>query len=154
MLHPKDRPSTLHGLTERVRTAHGNLFISLTWNGSPQPFEVFTHLGKAGSCDSAYLEAISRLVSLALRSGIDVREIIEQLQGISCHPFWDQGVQVLSAPDAIAKVLKKHSGAEPDSTPSVVEAPPKVEGGAVEAEPVLVRRYEERTGKAWDGVEL
>ena len=72
------------------------------------PFEVFTTLGKAGGCDSANLEAISRLTSLALRSGIRADQIVEELQGITCHPVWDQGVQVRSAPDAVALALKRN----------------------------------------------
>ena len=70
---------------------------------------MFTTLGKAGSCDSAHLEAIARLVSLALRSGIPAEEIVGQMQGITCHPVWDQGVMVRSVPDALAQVLRKHA---------------------------------------------
>ncbi|MBI4339732.1 MAG: TSCPD domain-containing protein, partial [Chloroflexi bacterium] len=59
-------------------------------------------------CDAANLEAISRLVSLALRSGIPAEEVIDQLQGITCHPVWDQGELVRSAPDAVALAVKRH----------------------------------------------
>ena len=70
----------------------------------PKSFEVFgaLRMGKAGGCDSAQLEAISRLVSLALRSGIDPANVIEQLRGITCCPAWDSGTLVRSSPDALA----------------------------------------------------
>ena len=62
-------------------------------------------MGKAGGCDAALLEAVSRVVSLALRGGIDSAEIAAQLRGITCCPAWDEGRQVLSSPDAIALVM-------------------------------------------------
>ena len=101
-LMPRDRPQTTHGITERVRTGHGNMYVTINFDKGGRPFEVFTTLGKAGGCDSAQLEAISRLVSLALRSGIDPSQIVEQLKGITCCPVWDSGVLVRSAADAVA----------------------------------------------------
>ena len=105
----RERPLQMQGITERVRTGHGNTFVTINLDQNKQPFEVFTTLGKAGSCDSAHLEAIARLVSLALRSGIPAEEIVGQMQGITCHPVWDQGVMVRSVPDALAQVLRKHA---------------------------------------------
>jgi ribonucleoside-diphosphate reductase alpha chain len=110
---PRTRPGTLSGVTERIRTGHGNVYITITKDEEGNAFEVFTNLGKAGSDDSAYLEAVSRLASLALRSGIDPAQVIEQLKGITCHPTWDEGHQVLSAPDALAIALMRHA-APPD----------------------------------------
>ena len=105
---PRGRPLQMHGVTERIRTGHGNTYVTVNFDEETRPFEVFTTLGKAGGCDSANLEAISRLTSLALRSGIRTDQIVEQLQGITCHPVWDQGVQVRSAPDAVALALKRN----------------------------------------------
>ena len=119
---PRERPLQMHGMTERVRTGHGNTYITINFDEENRPFEVFTTLGKAGSCDSANLEAISRLVSLALRSGIRADQVIEQLQGITCHPVWDQGVQVRSAPDAVALALRKHSTPTGEGAPELQEA--------------------------------
>ena len=103
-----DRPRQVWGVTERIRTGHGNMYVTINFDGDKQPFELFTNLGKAGGCDSAQLEAISRLASMALRSGVDVQEIIYNLRGITCCPAWDEGVQILSAPDAVAISLARH----------------------------------------------
>ena len=107
-LTPRDRPSTTHGVTERVRTGHGNMYVTVNFDEEGKPFELFGTLGKSGGCDSAQLEAISRLVSLALRSGVDSHHIIEQLRGITCCPAWDSGTLVRSSPDAVALALERH----------------------------------------------
>ncbi len=104
---PRQRPQTIRGITERVRTGHGNMYVTINFDESGMPFEVFGNLGKAGGCDSAQLEAISRLVSLALRSGIDLKVVIEQLRGITCCPAWDEGVLVRSGPDAVALAMAR-----------------------------------------------
>jgi ribonucleoside-diphosphate reductase alpha chain len=71
--------------------------------------EVFSTLGKAGGCAAAQLEAISRLTSVALRSGIDIDSIVKHLRGIRCPSIvWEQGHAVLSCADAIASVLEKY----------------------------------------------
>ena len=107
-LIPRERPQTTHGVTERVRTGHGNMYVTINFDEEQKPFEVFGALGKAGGCDSAQLEAISRLVSLALRSGIDPSSVLEQLRGITCCPAWDSGTLVRSSPDALALALERH----------------------------------------------
>ena len=118
-LSPRVRPKQMSGVTERVGTGHGKMYITINFDEEEKPFEVFTTLGKAGGCDSAQLEAISRLVSLALRSGIDMQAVIEQLRGITCCPAWDNGMLVRSAPDAVALALSRHtSSAEPASEES------------------------------------
>ena len=107
-LTPRDRPRTTYGVTERVRTGHGNMYVTINFEEENEPFELFGTLGKSGGCDSAQLEAISRLVSLSLRSGVDPRHIIEQLRGITCCPAWDSGTLVRSSPDAVALALERH----------------------------------------------
>lgn len=106
---PRVRPTTLPAVTDRIRTGHGNLYVTITFNEEGRPFEVFTNLGKAGSSDAAYLEAVSRMASLALRSGVDVAQVVDQLRGITDLPTWDKGQQVLSAPDAVALALIRHA---------------------------------------------
>jgi ribonucleoside-diphosphate reductase alpha chain len=92
------------------------MYITITFDERGNPFEVFSVLGKAGGCDAAQLEAISRLASLALRSGVNVTQVIDQLKGITCHPVWDAGVQILSTPDAVALALSRHATQDHDLT--------------------------------------
>jgi ribonucleoside-diphosphate reductase alpha chain len=101
----KDRPETVEGFTTKIKTGLGNLYINVTeYEG--MPFEVFAIIGKSGSSTTAKTEAIGRLVSLALRSGLKVDAIVEQLEGIGGeHPVFQKDGLVLSIPDAIAKVL-------------------------------------------------
>ena len=109
---PRQRPQSIRGITERVRTGHGNMYVTINFDEQERPFEVFGNLGKAGGCDSAQLEAISRLVSLALRSGIAPDAVLEQLRGITCCPAWDDGTLVRSGPDAVALALERHTSGE------------------------------------------
>lgn len=107
---PLKRPSSLSGITDKINTGYGNLYVTInTLNG--KPFEVFAQIGKSGYSTMADTEAICRLVSLALRSGIGVDEVIEQLIGIGgASPVFQEGGLIMSIPDAIAKVLKRHFG--------------------------------------------
>jgi len=102
------RPETLNGFTTRIKTGMGQLYITVTeYDG--KPFEVFATIGKSGRSAMAKTEAIGRLVSLALRSGVDVSQIVDQLKGIGGeHPVFQEGGLVLSIPDAVARVLEKH----------------------------------------------
>lgn len=102
----KERPETVKGFTTKIKTGLGNLYLNVT-ELDDRPFEVFALIGKSGKSTAAKTEAIGRLVSLALRSGIKVEHIIEQLNGISGeHPIFQKDGLVLSIPDAIAKVLE------------------------------------------------
>ncbi|MCC6396457.1 MAG: adenosylcobalamin-dependent ribonucleoside-diphosphate reductase [Bacteroidetes bacterium] len=106
---PRQRPVRTHGVTERVKTGEGYLYVTINEDESGM-CEVFTTIGKAGGNAAAQSEAISRLISLALRSGIEPREVVKQLKGISGPTsVWDgQGGQILSTPDAIGKVLERY----------------------------------------------
>jgi len=96
----------VQGFTTKIKTGLGNLYLNVT-ELDDRPFEVFALIGKSGKSTAAKTEAIGRLVSLALRSGIKVEHIIEQLKGISGdHPIFQKDGLVLSIPDAIAKVLE------------------------------------------------
>jgi len=102
-----DRPETLEGFTTKVVTGMGNLYVTVT-EMDGKPFEVFATIGKSGKSTMAKTEAIGRLVSLALRSGISPDKIVEQLKGICGeHPVFSKDGLVLSIPDAISKVLEK-----------------------------------------------
>lgn len=105
---PLKRPPYLEGFTEVIKTGYGNLYVTVnTYEG--RPFEVFVQIGKSGYTTMADAEAIGRLASLALRSGISVKDVVEQLEGIGgASPVFSEGKLVMSIPDAIAAVLRKH----------------------------------------------
>lgn len=108
--YPKPRPEVILGTTTKVTTGCGNLYITVNQDEEGNFFEVFTQMGKAGGCAASQLEAVGRLVSLALRGGIDVKVIVEQLKGIRCpSPSWDKGKKIFSCADAIARVLEKRA---------------------------------------------
>lgn len=102
---PQERPETLMGTTRRMATPTGTLWVTVNQHEG-KPFEVFCQIGRAGSDVYAFTEAIARLVSLALRSGVDVESIVGQLAGIGGNGKVGFGPKaVLSVPDAIAKAL-------------------------------------------------
>jgi ribonucleoside-diphosphate reductase alpha chain len=103
----KERPETLAGFTTKIKTGYGYLYVTVT-EFEGQPFEVFATIGKSGRSTTAKTEAIGRLVSLALRSGVKVDKIVHQLKGIGGeYPIFQDGGLVLSIPDAISRVLEK-----------------------------------------------
>jgi ribonucleoside-diphosphate reductase alpha chain len=106
---PRQRPQMTVGVTQRMKTGEGYLYVTINEDESGL-CEVFTTIGKAGGNAAAQSEAISRLISLGLRSGIEPREIVKQLKGISGPtPVWDgHGGQILSTPDAIGKVIEQY----------------------------------------------
>ena len=105
---PRERPATVLGITERVRTGHGTMYVTVNFDEDNKPFELFTAIGKAGGSEPAHLEGLSRLVTLCLRSGVDPNAIIYHLSGITSEPVWDNGVLIRSAEDGVAHVLRRH----------------------------------------------
>ncbi|OGO06558.1 MAG: ribonucleoside-diphosphate reductase, adenosylcobalamin-dependent [Chloroflexi bacterium RBG_13_56_8b] len=111
-LTPRKRPAETRGTVARVNTGCGSLYITVAYDDKGI-FEVFATLGKSGGCASAQLEAICRLITLALRSGVDVASVVKQMKGIRCPSIaWEDGKSILSCADAIAGVLEKHIGAD------------------------------------------
>ena len=105
---PRPRPAVVRGVTRKIATGCGNLYVTMN-EDEHGLFEVFARLGKAGGCADAQLEAVGRLVSLCLRSGVKPNDIIKQLKAIRCpNPLLARGGPVLSCPDAIAKALEDH----------------------------------------------
>ena len=109
---PRKRPSNLLGSTVKVQTSFGNLYLTLNMFEN-EPFELFATLGKSGKDTQAHTEALGRLISLSLRSGVPVRSIIEQLKGIGgSQPVMENDGEglILSLPDAIAQGLERALG--------------------------------------------
>ncbi|UCH84253.1 MAG: vitamin B12-dependent ribonucleotide reductase [Candidatus Latescibacterota bacterium] len=105
---PRKRPEFLEGKTRKKPTGCGNLYVTINGDRSG-PFELFAQIGKAGGCAASQAEAIGRLISLALRAGVDPTAIVKQLRGVRCpSPAWDDGKLVLSCSDAISKALEQH----------------------------------------------
>lgn len=107
---PQERPDSLPSTTHKISTGFGNLYITISYfNG--KPFEVFTSIGKSGYSTMADAEAIGRLTSLALRSGISADQVVSQLKGIGgSEQTFHNGSLVQSIPDAIAQVLERQVG--------------------------------------------
>lgn len=109
-LLPQERPDTLSSVTDKIKTGFGNLYVTITFLNK-EPFEIFTSIGKSGYTTMADAEALGRLISLSLRSGIDPKEVIGQLKGIGgSEQVFTSGGLVQSIPDAIAKVMERHLG--------------------------------------------
>ena len=132
-VEPRPRPDTTSGITERINTGCGKLYVTVNWDDHGF-CEVFASMGKAGGCAYSQIEATGRLISLALRSGVKMESIIRQLMGIRCpSPMWANGEQVVSCSDAIAKVLNHNAHANIIQDYSLMGACPDC-GSAVEHE--------------------
>ncbi|MBI5286080.1 MAG: TSCPD domain-containing protein, partial [Deltaproteobacteria bacterium] len=135
-LSPKPREEITFGATRKMKTGCGNLYVTVNEDEEGRPFEVFTQIGKAGGCAASQCEAIGRMVSLALRSGIQPEEVIKQMRGISCHVpvFSGNGGKILSCSDAVARALEwyvnyRGQGVKGTGLPSTVRGQKSVASG-------------------------
>ncbi len=104
----RDRPRALKGATYQMETGCGPLYVTVNEDNQGL-FELFTTMGKAGGCAASQCEAIGRLVSLAWRSGVQARQAVKQLIGITCHkPAGFGENKILSCADAVAKAIQMH----------------------------------------------
>ncbi|MBI5887875.1 MAG: vitamin B12-dependent ribonucleotide reductase [Deltaproteobacteria bacterium] len=104
---PKGRGEVAFGATRKIKTGCGSLYVTINEDEEGRPFEIFTQIGKAGGCVASQCEALGRMASLALRSGIDAQEVIKQTRGISCHlPVGFGSGKVTSCSDAMAKAME------------------------------------------------
>ena len=105
------RPDALVGRTYKIKTGYGNLYITINEDEVGSPFEVFATIGNSGGFFQEQSEAICRLVSLSLRSGISANEVVDQLKGIrGPMPVMTERGTILSLPDAIGRILEEHVG--------------------------------------------
>src|SRR5687767_2510697 len=135
----RSRPEVLRGSTRRVETPLGTLYVTITEDDRGQPFEVFMTLGKAGGALMADVESLGRLISLALRSGIPIKEIYRQLRGISSDRVIGLGPnKILSVPDAVGiaieRWMQEKQGIQQELLPGVT---PQMTAG--EANPVVAQ---------------
>ncbi|MFC1553187.1 vitamin B12-dependent ribonucleotide reductase [candidate division KSB1 bacterium] len=104
---PRKRGKITYGATEKIVTSDGTLYVTINQDEFGL-CEVFTNIGKHGSDAAAWSEAVGRLISLCLRSGVSLRSIVKQLRGITSRPIWQDGIQILSVPDAIGRALSRY----------------------------------------------
>lgn len=110
ILRPRPRPKVVMGKTYKMPSSLGTLYVTVN-EDEEGLLEVFIQVGKSGGHANALTEAIGRLISLALRSGVSPNEVVKQLKGIrSASPVWEDGDVYFSIPDTIAKVLEMHLG--------------------------------------------
>jgi ribonucleoside-diphosphate reductase alpha chain len=136
----RSRPDVLRGTTRRVETPLGTLYVTITEDDRGQPFEVFMTLGKAGGALMADVESLGRLISLALRSGIPIKEIYRQLRGISSDRVIGLGPnKILSVPDAVGiaieRWMQEKQGIQQELLPGVAPQISVAEANPVVAQP-------------------
>jgi ribonucleoside-diphosphate reductase alpha chain len=112
----KPRPDQLHGVTQRIDTGYGKLYVTI--NEDPhtgEPFELFANTGHSGGFTNSFTDALAKTISVALRSGVEPYEIVDKLQGIrSPKVAWDKGEQINSIPDAFGTALRRYLDDEID----------------------------------------
>lgn len=109
-LMPRPRSEVIHGATRKMTTGCGSLYVTIN-EDEDGLFEVFATMGKSGGCAASQTEAVSRLISLSLRSGIEREQIIKQIKGVRCpNQAWERGGRVYSCADAIAKAIERYTG--------------------------------------------
>jgi len=139
---PRGRHDVTWGATRKMTTGCGSLYVTIN-EDEEGIFEVFATMGKAGGCAASQTEAVSRLISLSLRSGIEKQQIVKQLKGVRCpNQAWEKGGRIYSCADAIAKAIERYTGINPPKT-----APSKNEKKVEDAKAIA-----ETNGKGSDKV--
>ena len=154
----RQRPKVLRGHTRQIESPLGTMYVTINEDDQGRPFEVFVALGKTGGAAMADAEAIGRLCSLALRSGISLRDVHKQLRGISSDRAVGLGAsKVLSGPDAIAQVIERYleekEGIQQTLPIEDVETArsKNTNGGARSAQRPVIERYQESAARLFLG---
>jgi len=112
----RPRPDSLTGVTQLIETGYGKIYVTI--NEDPQtgePFELFANIGHSGGFTNSFTESLAKVISTALRSGVDPAEIVDELQGTrSPKVAWDKGEQIQSIPDAIGTAMRRYLDGEID----------------------------------------
>ena len=125
------RPLVLGGITVKVVTGCGNMYVQLNWYQG-KLFEIFATLGHGGGCATCEMEALTRSITLGLKKGIPADNYVHQLRGIRCPtpvPFPKEDA-VFSCPDAVAKILAKYGSLDVDAIIGLLRG---VNGSVVES---------------------
>jgi len=103
------RPKVLPGVTYKIGTDCGSLYIVINADENKKPIEVFARMGKTGGCVASQIEGLSRLISVALQNGVEATELIHHLKGIRCPApqVSTDNVTITSCSDAFAKALER-----------------------------------------------
>ena len=105
----RPRPDVLYGVTQRIDTGYGKVYVNINEDEQGRPFELFANIGNSGGFTASFTEALAKTISTALRSGVDPEEIASELKGIrSPKVAWDKGEQINSIPDAIGTALRRY----------------------------------------------
>ncbi|MFC6768311.1 adenosylcobalamin-dependent ribonucleoside-diphosphate reductase [Natrinema soli] len=112
----RERPDALQGVSQRIDTGYGKIYVTI--NEDPetgQPFELFANIGHSGGFTNSFTEALAKVISTSLRSGVDPEEIVDELCGTrSPKVAWDKGEQIQSIPDAIGTAMRRYLANEID----------------------------------------
>jgi ribonucleoside-diphosphate reductase alpha chain len=111
----KELPSRLTAERFKIETGNGRMYVTVS-DHKGIPLEVFIYLGKSGQILNTFSEAIGRLISIALQSGVPVETVSKTLMGInSDKPTWfriddtdKKPTQILSIPDGIGQLLNRY----------------------------------------------
>ena len=133
----RPRPDSLSGVTQRVETGYGKLYVTINEEENGRPFELFANIGHSGGYTNSFTEALAKVISTALRSGVDPEEIVDELQGTrSPKVAWDKGEQIQSIPDAIGTALRRYLDDEIDKGIPQQQSLDDVDAGVADGEAV------------------
>ncbi|MFC7156666.1 LAGLIDADG family homing endonuclease [Halomarina halobia] len=105
----RPRPDVLYGVTQRINTGYGKMYVNINEDEEGEPFELFATIGNSGGFTGSFTEALAKVISYSLRSGVDPYEIADDLRGIrSPKVAWDKGEQINSIPDAIGTAMRRY----------------------------------------------